>query len=123
MNTLICSANSLLFSARYSSRYFPLAANELEVSPIGLLSCLGIKWIDWTHNMHVFLISKICILRSPKSTGMYTNGKNIFYLLFIPVIITPVSVSHDPSEINLIYWFGVQETFLIIINFKNSCAA
>ncbi len=29
------------------------------------------------------------------------------------------SVSHDPSEIILIYWFGPQETFLIIINAEN----
>ncbi len=28
------------------------------------------------------------------------------------------SVSHDPSEIILIYWFAAQETFLIIINVK-----
>jgi len=26
------------------------------------------------------------------------------------------SVSHDPSEIILIWWFGAQETFLIIFN-------
>ncbi len=32
------------------------------------------------------------------------------------------SVSHDPSEIILIYWFAGQETFLIII-IKNTCAA
>ncbi len=36
------------------------------------------------------------------------------------------SVSHDPSEIILICWFGAQETFLliiiiIIINVENSC--
>jgi len=31
------------------------------------------------------------------------------------------SVSHDPSEIILIYRFGAQETFLIIINVENSC--
>ncbi len=33
------------------------------------------------------------------------------------------SVSHDPSEVILIYWF--QETFIIIIiiNVENSCAA
>ncbi len=29
----------------------------------------------------------------------------------------------DPSEIILICWFFAQETFLIIINIKNSCAA
>jgi len=28
---------------------------------------------------------------------------------------TITSVSHDPSEISLICWFGAQETFLIII--------
>ncbi len=33
----------------------------------------------------------------------------------------PSSVSHDPSEI--ICWFAAQETFLIIINVENSCAA
>ncbi len=32
------------------------------------------------------------------------------------------SVSHDPSEIIIIYWFAAQETFLIIINVENSCA-
>ncbi len=26
------------------------------------------------------------------------------------------SVSHDPSEIFLIWWFAAQETFLVIIN-------
>jgi len=30
------------------------------------------------------------------------------------------SVSHDPSEITLIWWFDAQETFLII-NVENSC--
>ncbi len=33
------------------------------------------------------------------------------------------SVSHDPSEIILICWFAAQETCIIIINTKNSCAA
>ncbi len=33
------------------------------------------------------------------------------------------SVSRDPSEIVLISWFGAQETFLVIMNAKNSCAA
>ncbi len=32
-----------------------------------------------------------------------------------------LSVSHDPSEIILIYWFAAQETFLIL-NVENSCA-
>jgi len=33
------------------------------------------------------------------------------------------SVSHDPSEITLMWWFDAQETFLIIIYVENSCAA
>ncbi len=33
------------------------------------------------------------------------------------------SVSHDPSEIILIYWFGAQATFYIIINAENTCVA
>ncbi len=32
-------------------------------------------------------------------------------------------ISCDPSEIILIYRFAAHETFLIIINVKNSCAA
>ncbi len=32
-------------------------------------------------------------------------------------------VSHDPSEIILICWFGAQETFTIIVNVENSYAA
>ncbi len=32
------------------------------------------------------------------------------------------SVSHDPSEIILICLFDVQQTFIIIINVKNSSA-
>ncbi len=32
-------------------------------------------------------------------------------------------VSHDLSEIIVICWFGAQETFLIIVNVENSCAA
>jgi len=29
------------------------------------------------------------------------------------------SVSHDPSEITLIWWFDAQETFMIIISVEN----
>ncbi len=51
-------------------------------------------------------------------------------MLFISVIkvefsasLLQSSVSHDPSEIILIYWFAAQETFLIIINLEKSGAA
>ncbi len=47
---------------------------------------------------------------------------------FIPVIkavfsasLLQSSVSQDPSEIILICWFTVQQTFIIIINVKNGC--
>ncbi len=33
------------------------------------------------------------------------------------------SVSHDPSEIIPIYWFGAQDAFLIIIDVKTVFAA
>jgi len=33
------------------------------------------------------------------------------------------SVSHDPSENILMCWFAAQETFPIIFNVENSCAA
>ncbi len=42
---------------------------------------------------------------------------------WIVSIITQSSVSHDPSEIIIIFWFAAQETSLIIINVENSCAA
>jgi len=32
------------------------------------------------------------------------------------------SVSHDPSEISLIWWFYAQKTFIITFNVENSCA-
>ncbi len=32
------------------------------------------------------------------------------------------SVSRDPSEIILIWWFAAQESCLIIISVENSCA-
>jgi len=39
----------------------------------------------------------------------------------IPVVVAECSsVSHDPSEIILIWWFGAQETFLIIIEYYNT---
>ncbi len=38
-------------------------------------------------------------------------------------LLLQTSESHDPSEIILICRFGAQETFLIIIIFKSSCAA
>ncbi len=56
----------------------------------------------------------------------YYNWKVVkslyFKLYFIPVPLLQSLVSHDPSEIILIYWFA-QEIFLIIINVENSCAA
>jgi len=42
--------------------------------------------------------------------------------LEITLSLLQYSVSHDPSEIILICWFGAEETFLII-NVENNCAA
>ncbi len=40
-----------------------------------------------------------------------------------PALLLNASVSHDLSEVILRCWFAAQETFWIIINVKNSCAA
>jgi len=55
----------------------------------------------------------------------YYNSKellycNLFLWWFIPL--HQSSVSHDPSEIILIYWFDAQATFLIFIHAENICA-
>jgi len=51
--------------------------------------------------------------------------KTVFYLNIFLVSDGSYSSlqSHDPSEIILLFWIGPQETFLIIINEENSCAA
>ncbi len=51
---------------------------------------------------------------------MWIYFKITFVFEFLVAII---SVSHDASEIILIYWFAAQETFLNIISVENSCAA
>ncbi len=78
------------------------------------------------------------LLLTTKNSKMkhYYNLKELcsiwicFKIQFISVIkaefsasLLQTSVSHDPSEIILICWFAAQETFLIIINVENSCAA
>ncbi len=49
---------------------------------------------------------------------MFKCTKAVFFSIITPV----VSVTQS-SEIIIIYWFTAQETFLIIINVENSCAA
>ncbi len=46
----------------------------------------------------------------------------LFYIIYIDgkAEFLQSSVSHDPSEIILICWFGAQDTFSIIINVWNS---
>ncbi len=57
-----------------------------------------------------------------KITYFYSNiCSNVPKLYFS--IITPVVSVTQSSEIIIIYWFTAQETFLIIINVENSCAA
>jgi len=36
-----------------------------------------------------------------------------------PASLLQSSVSHDPSEITLIWWFDAQETFMVIISVEN----
>ncbi len=48
--------------------------------------------------------------------------RSLLLLLFSASLLQS-SVSHDPSEIILICWFTTQETFLVIINAEDSCAA
>ncbi len=48
---------------------------------------------------------------------------NVFLCTKFSASLLQSSVSHDPSEIILIYWFTTQETFLIITNVENSYAA
>jgi len=54
-------------------------------------------------------------------------GKTVFIFSgkaeFSTSLLLQSSVSHDPSEIILIWWSPAQETFLIIINVENRCAA
>ncbi len=57
---------------------------------------------------------------------MWIYCKNVMYScdeICIFSIITPVFSVTWSSEIILIFWFAAQETFLIIINVENSCAA
>ncbi len=51
---------------------------------------------------------------SKNSVKYYYNEKYVFYPITMFSLLQS-SVSHDPSEINLIYWFTAQETFPIII--------
>ncbi len=72
------------------------------------------------------------VIKNNNIVKYYCNLKYLFsiviyliYLLCIPVMakqpLLQSSVLRDPSEIILIYWFGAQETFIIIIiNGENS---
>ncbi len=72
------------------------------------------------------------VIKNSNIVKYYCNLKYLFsiviyliYLLCIPVMakqpILQSSVLRGPSEIILIYWFGAQETFIIIIiNGENS---
>ncbi len=69
------------------------------------------------------------ILLHFKVTVFYVNIFNILIYScdgkaeFLALLLQS-SVSHDPSEIILICWFGAQETIIVIIsNVENSCAA
>ncbi len=56
-------------------------------------------------------------------TVLFTKKKNHWSKRNFQQSLLQSSVSHDSTEIILICCFGAQETFLIIINVENSCAA
>ncbi len=53
----------------------------------------------------------------------FKNNLSLWHNAEFSASLLQSSVSHDLSEIISIYWFAAQETFPIIINVKNSCAA
>ncbi len=61
-----------------------------------------------------------------QNTNIMKYFYNLEYLfslwIYFKVQCIPL-VSHDPSEIIIKCWFAAQDTFIIIINVKNGCAA
>ncbi len=87
-----------------------------------------LKEVCYAHQSSIYSIKntvKIAILLQFKITAFYLN---IYFKcdLFLRCKaefssqLLQSSVSHDAPEIILICWFTAQETFLIIINVKNS---
>lgn len=71
MNTLVCNANSFSVYC-YSSHYFPIVANKPEVSPIGLLPRLGIRWKIFSplvHDVHFWM--KVFKKLASKGVGIW----------------------------------------------------
>ncbi len=54
---------------------------------------------------------------------IYFIQKPIYTKAEFPASLLQSSVSHDPSEIVQICWFGDQETYCLIMNVENSCTA
>ncbi len=78
----------------------------------------------------IYLIKNTVILWNIITFQYYYNLIPLYILIYVYIYFCNVkaefsasllwsSVSHDPSEINLICWFGAQEMFLNIINIKN----
>ncbi len=93
-----------------------------------------LKKVSYAQQGCIYLVKKYN--ENCKIGKYYCNLKELFLfklyfkMKFIPVIrswifiiITPVFSVTWSSEIILIWGFAAQETFLIIINVKNSCAA
>ncbi len=83
-----------------------------------------LKEVTHAHQVGIYLIKNITTVMQWKQCFLFCF---ILIFLYFSVIyscggkaeisasLLQLSVSHDPSEIILIYWFGAQETFLIII--------
>ncbi len=92
MITLFVVQTVLPFSARcYSPRYLPIAANEPEVSPIGLLPRWRKRWITYIHvyyrmKVHVCVFQPVRPMYSRGAEGQMESEEEVLRLVcFSPV--------------------------------------
>ncbi len=99
------------------------------------LKCLSWNFefciVSYVHRGCIYLIRntvKTVILWNIISAVFFKNKSktkfiSYFFKAEFSASLLQSSVSHDHSDIILIWWFPAQETFLIIINTKNSLVA
>ncbi len=81
--------------------------------------------------IYIYMRVRLMLTKKKKTVIIwhFITIKNVYFNIFIPVmqswilsIITPVFSVTWSSEIIVICWYVAKETFLIVINVKNSCA-